>query len=518
MKKILLTLFACVASTALFAATISIAGVYYTTNSNGTATVARQDSHWNPSGDIVIPEEIEDENGQTYTVTGFDVMAFCGTNIVSISVPSTITSWGMFCISSNNLLKTITFGDGLTSIGANAIQQNSALESVDLSNTIVESVGNQFLYDCGSLSSVVLPSTLTNIGYMSFADCTSLMSITCLAKTPPTINSNNAFTNVPSTCVLYVPAGCKDAYAAATCWKNFIIEEIFILEDGAKFEYDGLFYEIVSLEEKTVEVTWGGESSTSGTDSYVGNITIPETATYDEDTFAVVGIGEYAFYACELTSIDLPDNVAEIGNSAFSDCTSLVEIYSYNPVPPTCGTDVFNNVDVNTCTLYIPEGTYDAYNSDEVWSIFLNKVEMTEFSIETLAATDVSDTSATLNGSITAAYDDPVTMKGFAYYSDPDVVRSVTITDDEMTYTLKNLTPGTTYTYYAFATLASGPTIYGDKVEFTTASPDGISNIYADSDNVVGIYSTSGQKLSTTQPGVNIVKYNDGTVKKIYVK
>ena len=54
------------------------------------------------------------------------------------------------------------------------------------------------------------------------------------------------------------------------------------------------------------------------------------------------------------------------------------------------------------------------------------------------------------------------------------------------------------------------------------AVPTGIGTITIDDKEVgktvVGIYSIGGAKLNTTQPGINIIRYSDGTSKKIFVK
>ena len=92
------------------------------------------------------------------------------------------------------------------------------------------------------------------------------------------------------------------------------------------FEVDGIYYNILSEEDKTVEVTYKG-SSFSSQEEYNGSVVIPATTTYSNITYNVVIIGERAFsYCSNLTSVELPNSIIEIKESAFDNCKSLVNI------------------------------------------------------------------------------------------------------------------------------------------------------------------------------------------------
>lgn len=83
---------------------------------------------------------------------------------------------------------------------------------------------------------------------------------------------------------------------------------------AADFEVDGIYYNILSSEDKTVEVT-------SGSNKYSGAVTIPASVTYNSITYSVTSIGNGAFEGChDLTSIEIPSSVTSIGNDAFSEC------------------------------------------------------------------------------------------------------------------------------------------------------------------------------------------------------
>lgn len=88
------------------------------------------------------------------------------------------------------------------------------------------------------------------------------------------------------------------------------------------FTVDGLYYNIVSLENLTCEITYGDNGN-----KYSGDIIIPETVTYNNKTLTVVGIGSNTFYECsKLSSVIIPKTVTYIDNSAFEHCIAITSI------------------------------------------------------------------------------------------------------------------------------------------------------------------------------------------------
>ena len=104
------------------------------------------------------------------------------------------------------------------------------------------------------------------------------------------------------------------------------------------FQVDGIYYNILSSSERTVEVT--------GTDYQSGyDIIIPERIIYNSTTYKVVSIGYHAFYDYDdLTSVTIGNNVKTIGVGAFKNCNSLTSISIGNSVT-TIGDLAFTDCD-----------------------------------------------------------------------------------------------------------------------------------------------------------------------------
>ena len=87
--------------------------------------------------------------------------------------------------------------------------------------------------------------------------------------------------------------------------------------------------------------------------------------------------------------------------------------------------------------------------------------------VTTNDATNIAQTSATLNGVITPG-DETITAQGFEWKATTGgTYTTVNATGTTMSYNLSGLTPNTSYTFKAFATTASGTT-YGTEKTFTT--------------------------------------------------
>ena len=119
----------------------------------------------------------------------------------------------------------------------------------------------------------------------------------------------------------------------------------------------------------------------------LSSITIPNSVTsIGERTFAdcssltsvtiptsVTSIGYGAFRYCTgLSSVTIPKGVTNIGSAAFSQCTALTSVTNYAETPQPINANVFSNVDLSACTLYVPAESLEAYKTANGWKEFTN--------------------------------------------------------------------------------------------------------------------------------------------------
>ena len=80
-------------------------------------------------------------------------------------------------------------------------------------------IGDFAFYGCSKLTSVIIPKSVTYIGNDAFTDCTYLTKIINLNPIPQ--GDHNAFSNVPTDAVVYIPKGSLSSYSGARGWSQF---------------------------------------------------------------------------------------------------------------------------------------------------------------------------------------------------------------------------------------------------------------------------------------------------------
>ena len=105
----------------------------------------------------------------------------------------------------------------------------------------------------------------------------------------------------------------------------------------------------------------------------IGNSAFSECRSLTSVTIpnSVTTIGLEAFIGCtNLQKVHIGKSVKAIGEYAFNICTSITQISSEAVVPPTCGLNVFANINKSKCKLIVPKNSLDAYKQAYQWNDF----------------------------------------------------------------------------------------------------------------------------------------------------
>ena len=483
-------------------------------------------------------------------VTSIGDAAFAGcSSLTSVNIPEGVTSIGEQAFYNCRSLTSVNIPEGVTSIGFRAFLGCSSLTSVNIPEGVTSISGEAFS-GC-AISNIRIPNSVTNIGHNVFENCTNLYSIH-LSSQMTSIESetfagckNLRSLNIPSSITRIEADFCKGSAIkylyfdnpstppslegdATSTWK-FFFRFIVIVPDGSYDTYLysdwGLFMirergDIITKTKKIhidqagtlrdildpdtagklTEVVITGELNLNdflylreaagclfivGEDVYMSdgvlqNIDLSNAKLIDDGNFsydfvgihedkdgagyyldeeASIGdngksfqglfaclygldtvrlprnlttIGRYAFYDdTNLFTVEIPESVTEIDSYAFA-CPNLINIYCHGATPANIADEtVFSEIDKDQCTLYVPEGSVEAYRTAPYWKDFKNIKEK--------------------------------------YYSSTGI----------------------------------------NKVNTNSGSQKEVHEISR--------YSINGQRLNAPTRGINIVKYSDGTTKKIMI-
>ena len=172
-------------------------------------------------------------------------------NIVSISIPNTVTTIGKgtferccslssinipegvvviedYLFSNCDKLSFLTIPSRVTSIGKRAFYKCHGLKFIAIPEGVI-SIGEDAFYRCWSLARVTLPSSVRIIGKGCFDTDYELETITILNTNPPMF-ADKVFEYIPTTTTLQVPRGSLERYKASD-WNKYFEGRIVEIEE-----------------------------------------------------------------------------------------------------------------------------------------------------------------------------------------------------------------------------------------------------------------------------------------------
>ncbi|MDD5924514.1 MAG: leucine-rich repeat protein [Clostridia bacterium] len=261
------------------------------------------------------------------TATSISFNSFNNCNgLENLNINCNLPGTAYFC--NRNSLKSVTFGEGVTTISDYCFQNCSNLTLVTFPSTLT-SIGSYVFYGCSNLSTATLPSKLTSIGQYAFNGCRSLESVAI----PSGVTSINdgTFGSCINLTSLTIPEGVTSiGYGAFSTCPNLpsltIPASVTNLNSGA-------FSSCYGLEELTINCEMTNTN-------YFNGISALKSLTFGP---AVTKIPDYSFQSCSsLASVTIPATVTSIGRSAFYGCSNLTSATIPASVT-SIGTDAFKN-------------------------------------------------------------------------------------------------------------------------------------------------------------------------------
>lgn len=476
---------------------------------------------------------------------------FIGSPIRSVSMSENVTTIGESCFSECEDLTSINLPASVKSIGAYAFNGCSKLAAISLPAGLT-SMGKGAFKGCG-FTEFVVPDGITTISANLFGACGKLTSIT-LPKGLKTIEdgafigcgftefvvpdgittiSNDMFAYCEKLTNITLPKGLKAIGEGAFMGCGFTE---FVIPDAITAISDNLFANCPNLQNitfpKTITSMGNGIFSHSG----IGNFTLPKQITEITNNMfegcqnlehiylhdGLKSIGDYAFQDCNnLGGITLPNSVTKIGKGCFAHCDYLKEGVTLSDaiteIPEEafadcgylheiklpaelkrigyrafCGSPYigsFGGLKIpSKVTEIAPEAFYKSFQDIEVLEL--------PASLKTVGDYAFADCSAKV---IFAYMSEPFPLKDADFYSRP---RSE----------CKLYVPKGCAKKYRQAEIWK---------EFDIEEMDGtgIEGVTNDSTvTEVSRYDANGNRLAAPAKGLNIVRYSDGTVKKVMVE
>lgn len=282
-------------------------------------------------------------------ITSIDRRAFAKTNLQSLVLPGKLEYLGREILSGNTEIREITIPKTLKEVGSsysNILEGDGPFADSCIQSAVIEDgmtvIPANLFHKNTTLTSVVIPNTVTKIGNFAFAE-TDIASIEipdtvteicrfALARTKLTelkLPSNLEYIgrrilseNTGVTEIL-VPKTVKEAGSE---YDN-ILEgdgpfagsniQVAVIEKGMTFVPANLFHKTANLTNVEIPNTATGIGSFAFAETNIADITIPDTVT---------DIYRFALAKTKLTELKLPSNLKYIGRAILSGNFGVTEI------------------------------------------------------------------------------------------------------------------------------------------------------------------------------------------------
>ena len=450
--------------------------------------------------------------------------AFYGcSGLTSITLPSGVTWIGGYAFDGCSGLTSLTIPSGVTGIGDNAFRGCSGLTSLTIPSSVTE-IGESAFSGCSGLTNLTIPSSVTSIGNSAFAGCSGLTSIYAYLEKIPELGSNVFNGCDAKNCILYVPKGTYDDYWVSEFgyFENIVEGGLLTTQVTIKLDEAGNLpngignqkYLITNLkivgkingtDLKFIREMAGRDFNMKKTGGKLSILDLSEAkivaggdayVRYDDNQYTSNDkLGDYVFDGCSgLTSLTIPSGVTSIGGKAFAFCSGLT-------------------------SLTIPSGV-----TSIGWYAFAGCSGLTSLTIPSGVTSIGGVAFSGCRGLTSLTIPSGVTSIGESAFASCSGLTSIYVYTKKLPKLGSDVFNGCdakncilyvpTGTYYDYKLSEFG---YFEKiVEFDATGIDKVTT--STNAKEVSRYSANGQRLSAPAKGLNIVKYSDGSVKKVAIQ
>lgn len=391
-----------------------------------------------------------------------------GKEIIDLVIPENVTKICGYSFVNCSSIKTVSLPNSLTSIGECSFDGCSSLSSIEIPNSMT-SIDERAFYGCTGLKSIVMPNSIISIGNYAFYGCSLMESI----------NIPNSVTSIG----------------------------------------EGAFYECYSLHA----------------------LELPNS---------LKSISDKLFSGCiSLTSVTIPKSITTIGGYSFDRCYILNEILCYAEETPSISSSL-GSVPINEIKLYVPDSSVALYKSTSLWTSFKEILPLTEYgsgNTDTESINKNVECTVQWNGKYSSSVtpwesiysrgidinvsnntNEDLKIIRIDYYINADgnnIVPNTTnirVNSGEtkiISFSLEGSTDPTTLPWLKmYYKVGNNEYIKVVKNTGTTSSIKNVTDVTDSNLSIKEIYDYYGRRLNRMSKGLNIILYNNGITRKVFVK
>ena len=475
------------------------------------------------------------------SVTTIEECAFLGcSGLTSLTISNNLTSIENAVFFSCRNLISVTIPNSVISIKSSAFAFCSGLTSITIPNSVT-SIGWEAFKECSSLASVTIPNSVTSISYHAFYHCSSLTSViignglmsldrafeSCNSLSSIQVASDNTYYDSREGCNAIIETSTNKLVFG--CKTTVIPNSVTSIGSSAFEDCSGL-----------TSITIPNSVTSIGEWAFIGCSSLTSVTSLIEEPFA---IDNYMFENYDNATLYVPIGTKSKyettdGWKRFKNIVEMDLLPVDNGQTIDFGTDIDENTNLNGnimdnvfVNVNNGDGSYDpsegciivskptddsAIDGKEIFGEdFKDNYTGIVFKLAPGEGTIKVEAQTTGNMVLKVKIGDgmPITME---LESKLKVSFPYNVSEDTYVYIYGGLNTSNNAKGMRRAEPADGTLkIYGIEVD---SKANDIESLEVSQDDIATIYNLNGHRINSLQRGVNIIRMNDGTVRKVVVK